>query len=56
MKLSGSLCTCIKRYKLGGIVWSLSAWLKCNYFNDCDDGDNALIKSPAKHKTNVRNY
>ena len=24
---TGSLCTCIKWYKLFGIVWSLSAWL-----------------------------
>ena len=30
---TGSLCTCIKQYKLFGIVWLLSAWLKWNYFN-----------------------
>ena len=30
---TGSLCTCIKWYKSFGIIWSLSAWLKWNYFN-----------------------
>ena len=49
---TGSLCTCLKRYKLFGIVGRC----RLGYIFKCDDSG-ALFKSIFKHfKTNFRNY